>query len=322
LENEIVTSIKLANREVWQLAQEKADHHGMGTTIVAIRTNENTAAVAHVGDSRAYLVRNGKIIQKTRDHSWVNEQLARGIITAEEAKTHRWKNVITRALGNKADIEVDVSTTEMEPNDIFLLCSDGLCAGDGVEEETILEKILANEADLATASRILIGLANDIGGKDNITVVLLKNFATEEEAEEASRDTSSEDTNPIALNSIPPPGLEVDKTAEMGEDFKGAVMDAAAKAANQVDGDLFEDEEDDMDATNPMAQPVGDEFSAPTKPLEAMEDDDTPVSENAITEDLDVPGEDLEQKGLAATDSPLSTDDLSTVFEEDETKDA
>jgi protein phosphatase len=142
LENTIVTSVKLANREVWRISQEREDHQGMGTTIVSMRITGYDVAVAHVGDSRAYRLHEGQLLPLTEDHSWVNEQVKKGILSPEDAKDHRWKNVITRALGNKEQVDVDVSRIVAEPGDLLLLCSDGLCAGDEVPEDQIRDAMI------------------------------------------------------------------------------------------------------------------------------------------------------------------------------------
>jgi len=247
LQNTLVTSVKLANREVWRLAQEKADHHGMGTTIATFHVSGTKAAIAHVGDSRVYLVRDGKLEQRTRDHSWVNEQLVRGIISPEEAKVHRWKNVITRALGNREQVEVDVSLLELKPDDILLICSDGLCAGEKVDEAEILRAIVEHKDDLTTAAKLLIGMANDIGGPDNITVVLARQYATEEQAREAGRDRSAEDTNPMLQSKAMLQAANLEKTADMSA--KDVLSAIAADSPNHLDEPIpFEDEDADTPA--------------------------------------------------------------------------
>lgn len=249
LQNTLVTAIKLANREVWRLAQDRPEHHGMGTTIASVHVLDNHCAVAHVGDSRVYLVRDRKMQQLTSDHSWVNEQLKRGIISPEEARNHRWKNVITRALGNKEQIEVDVTSIELRTDDVLLICSDGLCAGDDVKEEVILEQILEHVDDLPTASRILIGLANEAGGRDNITVVLLRAFATEADAKAAFRDRSAEDTNPMLLRSqISQSAVGKTETPnKLAEPIEfGEVTKPVAKATSRDDielDDIFEQDQ-------------------------------------------------------------------------------
>lgn len=172
-ENRIVTSVRLANRDVHRLAEDNSEYHGMGTTIVGalLDPHARTLSVAHVGDSRCYRMRAGRLELLTRDHSWINEQLERGIITAEEARNHRWKNVITRALGHKSDVEVDVHTFELEPNDVYLLCSDGLS---GMIDEGQLERLLLSSVDMEECTQELIRAANEAGGQDNISLVILR----------------------------------------------------------------------------------------------------------------------------------------------------
>ncbi|MDK2972439.1 MAG: family protein phosphatase [Candidatus Sumerlaeota bacterium] len=173
LENKIVSAIKVANRDVCNLSLEHQEYSGMGTTLVSMLIDPDTErlVIAHVGDSRCYVLRSGILEQVTLDHSWVSEQLQKKIITPEEAKNHRWKNVITRALGNKLDVDVDVQTRALRPGDTFLLCSDGLS---GMVEDDGLRDILMRHADLETAIRELIQTANANGGLDNISVILVR----------------------------------------------------------------------------------------------------------------------------------------------------
>jgi len=170
-ENRLLTGVRLANREVCNLASEKKEFSGMGTTIVGALINNNKITIAHVGDSRAYRIQNKKIEQLTVDHSWVSEQMQKKLITEDEAKNHRWKNVITRALGNKLDIEVDLKTFDIVSGDIFLFCTDGLSGM--IMNEDILNIIESSKDNLKTATEILIKKSNDAGGLDNITLVIL-----------------------------------------------------------------------------------------------------------------------------------------------------
>ncbi|HMZ51305.1 MAG TPA: protein phosphatase 2C domain-containing protein, partial [Candidatus Sumerlaeota bacterium] len=146
---------------------------GMGTTLVSMLLDAPNEKIsfAHVGDSRAYRLRDGNMEKMTRDHSWVEEQLERGIITEEEARNHRWKNVITRALGNKLDVEVEVKTHTLKSGDVYLLCSDGLS---GMIDKDIMEQVLTNTPDLEEAAQALIRAANEAGGHDNISLVLVR----------------------------------------------------------------------------------------------------------------------------------------------------
>lgn len=168
--NAIVTGLKLANKQLCALQQDRQELSGMGTTIAAIKIDDNHVTIAHVGDSRIYRFREGKLELLTSDHSWVNEQLQKNIITAEEARNHRYKNVITRALGNRLDLEIDVRLEPIRDADIFLLCSDGLS---GMVEDEAIETTLNEHSDLREAANKLVALANEAGGNDNITVVLI-----------------------------------------------------------------------------------------------------------------------------------------------------
>ncbi len=164
-------SVHLANRCIVELSKENPIYNGMGTTVSGMLISDNTAIIAHVGDSRIYMLRNDELKILTTDHSWVNEQLQRNIITAEEARTHRWRNVITRALGNRIDLEVDVINHELQVGDTYMLCSDGLT---GMVEDNEIKQVLNELQDPEQAVRKLIDLANDYGGTDNITAIVLK----------------------------------------------------------------------------------------------------------------------------------------------------
>ncbi len=158
-----------ACHEVHQLGEKVAGLHGMGTTTTALLIYENFAYLAHVGDSRAYLVRAKQITQLSDDHSLVNEQVKSGLISEGEAKTSRLRNIITRSIGFKEDVDVDMIALPTEKNDTFLLCSDGLTTM--VSDEEIKQILCQNQP--AKAGKILIDLANNRGGDDNITVVIV-----------------------------------------------------------------------------------------------------------------------------------------------------
>ncbi len=165
-------AIGAANRKICESVENHAEWKGMGTTLVALAISGNSAIIGHVGDSRAYLVRAGKLSRLTSDHSWVNEQVKLGLLSADDAQRHPWRNIVTRALGNRAEVDVDLMEQPMQENDLFLLCSDGLntMLRDG-EIRTILEK---RAEDPEQACRELIAAANARGGEDNITVVVLR----------------------------------------------------------------------------------------------------------------------------------------------------
>jgi len=143
----------------------------MGTTIVALVRRGDKVFIGHVGDSRSYVLRNGVLVQLTDDHSWVAEQVRMGLLTDEEAHKHPMRNIVTRAMGNRLELEVDVSEQPIEPGDVFLLCSDGLNSMLG--DKLIGEILAANRDDPAEACRALIDAANEHGGDDNITVIVL-----------------------------------------------------------------------------------------------------------------------------------------------------
>lgn len=169
--NVLLNGLRIANQDICNLQHEKPELSGMGTTIAALRIDGDMATIAHVGDSRVYRFRGTVAEPLTSDHSWVNEQLQKNIITAEEARNHRYKNVITRALGNRVELEIDVRPEAVAPGDVFLLCSDGLSGM--IDDETISE-VLKTTPDLREATNRLINLANEAGGNDNVTVVLVR----------------------------------------------------------------------------------------------------------------------------------------------------
>ena len=162
-------AIERANGLIHQQAQESLSRIGMGTTVVAAVARGNELVLANVGDSRAYLLRNGRLKQITRDHSFVEEQIRAGILTREEARTHPQRNVITRALGAKPEVEVDTYGGTLAPGDILLLCSDGLSEPVGDRDiEGVLRQYPPGEA----VPR-LISLANGRGGTDNISALVV-----------------------------------------------------------------------------------------------------------------------------------------------------
>ena len=172
-EARVAALIQEANRRVFQRSNEDAATSGMGTTmtVALVDNSDGTIAFGHVGDSRAYRIRGGALEQLTDDHSLVGELVRSGRLSPEEAETHPQRSVITRALGTEADVDVDTFTAEAEPDDIYLLCSDGLT--DMISTREILSVVEASP-DLDEAARQLIEAANAGGGEDNITVVLFQ----------------------------------------------------------------------------------------------------------------------------------------------------
>ncbi len=170
-EARVAELIREANRRVHERATTDAAASGMGTTMtVALVEPDGSVAIGHVGDSRAYLLRDGRLEQLTDDHSLVAELVRRGELSPQEAEVHPQRSVITRALGTDPDVDVDTFSVDARDGDVFLLCSDGLSSiVDGAEIEQLVSQ---HRGDLQTAAKTLIKAANDRGGDDNITAVL------------------------------------------------------------------------------------------------------------------------------------------------------
>jgi protein phosphatase len=170
--NRLVAAVKLANLRIYESQAADIQKKGMGTTVVAIVRDDQRVITAHAGDSRAYMLRNGELSQVTEDHSLLNNYKKIAKLTEEEISNFPHKNVIVRALGMKADVEVDTNEVRLAPGDSFLLCSDGL-SGE-VPDPDICR--IVNEAgdDLDAAVDRLIKTACENGGKDNVTVILLR----------------------------------------------------------------------------------------------------------------------------------------------------
>jgi serine/threonine protein phosphatase PrpC len=163
-------AIEGACAAVFRTSKANPELHGMGTTCICLVANGSHALVGHVGDSRAYLLRQGEVVQMSEDHSLVNEQVRAGLLTNEEARVSRLKNIITRSVGFEEDVLVDVMGVETRPGDRFLLCSDGLSNLVGTDE---IGAYLSHDG-LEEVPRLLIQLANERGGDDNITAVAIE----------------------------------------------------------------------------------------------------------------------------------------------------
>ena len=163
-------AVRLAGKRIFEKAAAEPEYKGMGTTALVLLLESGNAYLAHVGDSRGYLVRDGRIEQLTEDHSLVNEKVKAGVLTKEEAKHHRLRNVITRSLGYTEEVEIDVQVRAVLRDDAFLLCSDGL--SNLVETQEMGEMVLRNP--LQAAARKLIHTACERGGDDNVTAVLVR----------------------------------------------------------------------------------------------------------------------------------------------------
>ncbi len=200
--------IQEANRRVYQRQSEDASLSGMGTTMTVALFEEGHVWIGHVGDSRAYLVRDGKLEQLTEDHSLVAELVRSGRLSPEDAETHPQRSVVTRALGTDPDVDVDTFSIDSKPGDLFMICSDGLTSM--VSDEGILEEIRRHRDDLRAAAKALVRAANKGGGEDNITVVFFE-LQAEEDAGERT----------VVL---PPP--EQEAGAETGDDATLDELDA------------------------------------------------------------------------------------------------
>lgn len=167
----LVAQAHAANSRIYELAHDDASYAGMGTTVTAVYVGAQEVTIAHVGDSRAYCLRDGELLRLTDDHSLVDELIRQGRLTPEEAEEHPQRSIITRALGPEASVEVDTRSFKARGEDVYMLCSDGLTSMLG---EARLEQILVAHRKLSEAGEALIEAANAAGGRDNITVVLLR----------------------------------------------------------------------------------------------------------------------------------------------------
>jgi protein phosphatase len=220
-EERLATRVLEANARIHKLSQEDRDRAGMGTTLTAAYLDGEELAVAHVGDSRAYLWRDGELTRLTRDHSLVDELVRRGKLTEEEAAEHPQRSIITRALGPEPEVEVDTRTYRAQAGDVLLLCSDGLTS---MISEQLIAGILRGAEGLEGAGRELVDAANAAGGRDNITVVL---FRLEEVPSGAA-----------AAGAAAPQTAALDQPTQVGDavragDVRGAVAAADPATAEQ-----------------------------------------------------------------------------------------
>jgi serine/threonine protein phosphatase PrpC len=191
-EQELAAVAAEANRRIFELARSDSSRSGMGTTLTGALLSGDEVSIVHVGDSRAYLLREGELRQLTRDHSLVEELRRKGRLTSEEAEEHPQRSIITRALGPEPEVELDVHTHQARSQDVFLLCSDGLTS---MVREERLRDILLESASLQEAVDRCVREANQMGGRDNITVVLFR-VGSDEDVEavpaEALEDTRTD----------------------------------------------------------------------------------------------------------------------------------
>ena len=169
-------AIKSANDAIYQTSRQSSECRGMGTTVLAALFYANRISAAHVGDSRMYRLRGGRLDHVTEDHSLVRENVRRGLLSEQEARDSRIKNIVTRALGLEVGAEADVVEGTVQAGDIYLMCSDGLT--DVISDEVIRQTLTVSARSLKKAARELIDLANNAGGPDNISVILIRTDAS------------------------------------------------------------------------------------------------------------------------------------------------
>jgi len=174
-------AIQNANNEIYEESQKNISYSGMGTTLTMAMISKNVMLVGHVGDSRAYILKESKLLKITNDHSLVAELVKNGTITEEEALHHPQKNIITRALGTDNSVEVDIEDVEIKDGDVIFLCTDGLT---NMISDKEIEEILINNPDADTAAAKLVGLANSLGGYDNITAAIGKTACPDREVKQ------------------------------------------------------------------------------------------------------------------------------------------
>ena len=228
-EERLTERIRAANRRIYDLSRTQHEHAGMGTTLTAVYLDDDHLAVAHVGDSRAYIFRDGELTRLTQDHSLVEELVRQGKLTEEQAAEHPQRSIITRALGIEDDVEVDTWSYSMRADDVVLLCSDGLTSMIGEDQ---IVGILGGERSLGRAADKLIGAANDAGGRDNITVVLFRLEETDADSAPARPAAGDESDQPTVVGMAPAPGpdegsdsdREAHIEAPTGRAERGAVL--------------------------------------------------------------------------------------------------
>jgi protein phosphatase len=268
-EERVTSLIQEANRRVFQRSSEDLAASGMGTTmtVALVDMSEASIAVGHVGDSRAYRVRNGELEQLTEDHSLVGELMRSGKLSPEEAESHPQRSVITRALGTEPDVDVDAFTVPVAAGDVYLLCSDGLSSM--IPDREILA-VLSGADDLDEAAAALIDAANEGGGEDNITVVLFEITADDTVVKTApptavtEREQVPEEDDEDTLS-----GLDPVPVVELDEDTQESVVELPDGPEAETDGAV--DAEADAEAG-----PEAEGAEALEEDVEADEEEDEP----------------------------------------------
>ena len=223
----VVSLIQEANRRVYARANTDPATSGMGTTMTVALVEGQVVTIGHVGDSRAYLVRAGRLEQLTEDHSLVNELLKSGKLSPQEAETHPQRSVITRAVGTDPDVDVDAFTVDALEGDVFLLCSDGLT--DMVDDDGILDVVERYHDDLDRVTKSLVSAANRGGGEDNITVIAFT-MTADGDTQRMPAAEPDEDT----LEGIPIPAPAVDTMVVPPEQVEHVFIEPGSPAAEAV----------------------------------------------------------------------------------------
>jgi len=260
----LVSVIEQANKRIHERARGDESLHGMGTTTTAAYVDDDEVVIAHVGDSRAYLLRDGELVRLTKDHSLVGELVARGKLTEEQAEQHPQRSVITRALGPEADVQVDIDIFPAKPGDLFLLCSDGLTS---MVHEPELRPLFEDSDSLETLGKRLIDAANAAGGRDNITVILFRL----EEVEPREGDAAAAATAPVVeedtseYDTFEGEAVRTPRQGVTRADSETQVGDDALQSADVADA-----VEDDYRRSGTVAlsaiRPDGEPSAAPEEP--------------------------------------------------------
>lgn len=223
----LIKSIRLANREIHNQSSNDSSLAGMGTTVVAVALEQDYMSIAHVGDSRAYKITEKNLIPLTIDHSWVQELQDSQGISINEAEVSVGKNVITRALGVRKDVEVDFRLIKVQPGDKFMLCSDGLCGF--ADDDEIFDVIKTGGGDIVRIADSLVKMANDRGGMDNVTIIVLEVV-----------DVKESPLEPADLVTIPQESVELlaaeDKWLEQIKIKKEEIADTSVESTNETKG--------------------------------------------------------------------------------------
>ncbi|MDX6486550.1 MAG: family protein phosphatase [Gaiellaceae bacterium] len=227
-EERVVSLIQEANRRVYERAASDPSTSGMGTTITVALVEAERVVIGHVGDSRAYLMRDGTLEQVTEDHSLVTELMKSGKLSPEEAEVHPQRSVITRALGTDPDVDVDTFTIDTQEGDVFLLCSDGLTTM--VDDDDIFALLDRHHDDLDRAAKSLVSAANREGGEDNITAIAIAIAAAGEETMQMPAAQADDDT----LEGVPVPLPSVDTMVVPPEQVEHVFVEAGSPEAEAV----------------------------------------------------------------------------------------